>query len=327
MRLSWLENNDNLQANLFTFVIHLALFIFMIFSVNWNVKAPYYAEIELWEAVPTQTKPKPQIKKIKPKIKKTPPLEDIKKAQQKKDADIQLKKKKAAELKKKKAAELKKKKAAELKKKKEINRLQKQLLEEEKLEKIQKQLLEEEKLEKIQKQLLEEEKLEKIQKQLLEEEKLEKIQKQLLEEEKLEKIQKDILAQEQLERLQEDLRDKDLAKNTRIAIEGQEDLVAGSNSGELEKYKALIQQKIYQNVNKQLCGLDPVELTFEITLMPTGDLLGDAKMIKSSKIESCDLAVERAILQAQPLPMPQDNRLFSQLKKLKLKFQPNGNID
>ena len=288
MRLSWLENNDNLQANLFTLVIHLALFIFMIFTVNWNVKAPYYAEIELWDAVPTQTKPKPQIKKTKPKIKKTAPSEDLKKAQQKKDADIQLKKKKAAELKKKKAAELKKKKAAELKKKKEINRLQKQLLEEEKLEKI---------------------------------------QKQLLEEEKLEKIQKDILAQEKLERLQEDLRDKDLAKDTRIAIEGQEDLVAGSNSGELEKYKALIQQKIYQNVNKQLCGLDPVELTFEITLMPTGDLIGDAKMIKSSKIESCDLAVERAILQAQPLPLPKDNRLFSQLKKLKLKFQPNGNVD
>ena len=285
MRLSWLENNDNLQANLFTLVIHLALFIFMIFSVNWNVKAPYYAEIELWDAVPTQTKPKPQIKKTKPKIKKTAPSEDLKKAQQKKDADIQLKKKKAAEL----------------KKKKEINRLQKQLLEEEKLEKMQKQLLEEEKLEKI--------------------------QKQLLEEEKLEKIQKDILAQEKLERLQEDLRDKDLAKDTRIAIEGQEDLVAGSNSGELEKYKALIQQKIYQNVNKQLCGLDPVELTFEITLMPTGDLIGDAKMIKSSKIESCDLAVERAILQAQPLPLPKDNRLFSQLKKLKLKFQPNGNVD
>ena len=104
-------------------------------------------------------------------------------------------------------------------------------------------------------------------------------------------------------------------------------MVAGSNSGELEKYKALIQQKIYQNVNKQLCGLDPVVLTFEITLMPTGDLIGDAKMIKSSKIESCDLAVERAILQAQPLPLPKDNRLFSQLKKLKLKFQPNGNVD
>ena len=114
---------------------------------------------------------------------------------------------------------------------------------------------------------------------------------------------------------------------TVIAIEGTQDLVAGTNSGELEKYKALIQQKIYQNVNKQLCGLDPLELIFEIVLMPTGDLIGGAKMIKSSKIESCDQAVERAILQAQPLPMPQDNRLFLQLKKLKLKFQPNGPIN
>ena len=293
MRLSWLENNDNLQANLFTIVIHLALFIFMIFSINWQVKAPYYAEVELWDAVPTQTKPKPQIKKSKPKIKKTAPSEEIKKAKIKKDADIQLKKKKAAEL--------KKKKAAELKKKKNIERLQKQLLAEEKLEKVQKQLLEEEKLEKV--------------------------QKQLLEEEKLEKIQKDILAQDALEKLQDNLRDKDLAQETRIAIEGQEDIVAGSNSGELEKYKALIQQKIYQNVNKQLCGLDPVELIYEIVLMPTGDLIGSAKMIKSSDIESCDLAVERAILQAQPLPMPQDRRLFSQLKKLKLRFQPNGNVN
>ena len=288
MRLSWLENNDNLQANLFTLIIHLALFIFMIFSINWNVKAPYYAEIEIWDAIPTQTKPKPLIKKSKPKIKKSAPSIEQNKAKIKKDADIQLKKKKAAALKKKKAAELKKKKAAELKKKKEIDRLQKQLLAEEKLEKI---------------------------------------QKQLLAEEKLEKIQKDLLAQERLEKLQDNLRDKDLAKETRVAIEGQQDLVAGANSGELEKYKALIQQKIYQNVNKQLCGLDPVELIFEIVLMPTGDLIGNAKMIKSSKIESCDLAVERAILQAQPLPMPQDRNLFSQLKKLKLKFQPNGNVN
>ena len=280
MRLSWLENNDNLQANLFTLIIHLALFIFMIFSINWNVKAPYYAEIEIWDAIPTQTKPKPLIKKSKPKIKKSAPSIEQNKAKIKKDADIQLKKKKAAEL--------KKKKAAELKKKKEIDRLQKQLLAEEKLEKI---------------------------------------QKQLLAEEKLEKIQKDLLAQERLEKLQDNLRDKDLAKETRVAIEGQQDLVAGANSGELEKYKALIQQKIYQNVNKQLCGLDPVELIFEIVLMPTGDLIGNAKMIKSSKIESCDLAVERAILQAQPLPMPQDRNLFSQLKKLKLKFQPNGNVN
>ena len=285
MRLSWLENNDNLQANLFTLVIHLALFIFMIFSVNWQPKTPYYAEVELWDAIPTQIKPKPLIKKTIPRVEKPQPSESKRIAEAKRDADIQLKKKKAAELEKKKAAELEKKKAAEL------------------------------------------EKLDQLKKKALEEEKLTELQKRLLEDERVEEVQKKLLEQDDLERIQEELRNKDLAKETRIAIEGTEDLVAGSNSGELEKYKALIQQKIYQNVNKQLCGLDPVELTFEIVLMPTGDLIGNAKMIKSSKIESCDQAVERAILQAQPLPMPQDNRLFSQLKKLKLKFQPNGPIN
>ena len=277
MRLSWLENNDNLQANLFTLVIHLALFIFMIFSVNWQPKTPYYAEVELWDAIPTQIKPKPLIKKTTPRVEKPQPSESKKIAEAKRDADIQLKKKKAAELKKKKAAEL--------------------------------------------------EKLDQLKKKALEEEKLTELQKRLLEDERIEEVQKKLLEQDDLERIQEELRNKDLAKETRIAIEGTEDLVAGSNSGELEKYKALIQQKIYQNVNKQLCGLDPLELIFEIVLMPTGDLIGGAKMIKSSKIESCDQAVERAILQAQPLPMPQDNRLFSQLKKLKLKFQPNGPIN
>ena len=277
MRLSWFENNDNLQANLFTLVIHLALFIFMIFSVNWQPKTPYYAEVELWDAIPTQIKPKPLIKKTTPRVEKPQPSESKKIAEAKRDADIQLKKKKAAELKKKKAAEL--------------------------------------------------EKLDQLKKKALEEEKLTELQKRLLEDERVEEVQKKLLEQDDLERIQEELRNKDLAKETRIAIEGTEDLVAGSNSGELEKYKALIQQKIYQNVNKQLCGLDPVELTFEIVLMPTGDLIGNAKMLKSSKIESCDQAVERAILQAQPLPMPQDNRLFSQLKKLKLKFQPNGPIN
>jgi colicin import membrane protein len=290
MRLSWLENNDNLQANLFTLVIHLALFIFMIFSVNWQPKTPYYAEVELWDAIPTQIKPKPLIKKTTPRVEKPQPSESKKIAEAKRDADIQLKKKKAAELKKKKAAELKK-------------------------------------LDQLKKKALEEEKLDQLKKKALEEEKLTELQKRLLEDERIEEVQKKLLEQDDLERIQEELRNKDLAKETRIAIEGTEDLVAGSNSGELEKYKALIQQKIYQNVNKQLCGLDPVELTFEIVLMPTGDLIGNAKMIKSSKIESCDQAVERAILQAQPLPMPQDNRLFSQLKKLKLKFQPNGPIN
>ena len=60
--------------------------------------------------------------------------------------------------------------------------------------------------------------------------------------------------------------------------------------------------------------------------MPTGDILGTPKMLESSKIATCDEAVERAILQSQPLPMPKDKKLFRKLKGLKLKFSPNALI-
>ena len=130
-----------------------------------------------------------------------------------------------------------------------------------------------------------------------------------------------------MEKFQDSLRDEELKKKPIIAIESDKEVLAGINSGELNRFKALIQQKIQQNVNNQLCGLDRVELEFEISLMPTGDLLGEPKMTQSSKIASCDAAVERAILQSQPLPIPQDKKLFKRLKDLKLKFHPNGHYD
>ena len=281
-----LENNYNTQANLFTLLIHVGLFIFMIFSIQWNMQVPYYAEVELWDTIPTQTKPAPIVKKPEPKkIKKPAPPTVIKQEPIKVERDAEI--------------QLKKKKAAELKKKKEIEALQKKLQEQEKLEQLQKQLLEQEKLKQVQEKLKEQEKLEQLQKQLLEQEKIVQIQKEL--------------------------REKDLSEKPRVAIESNQDVLGGTDSSELAKYKTLIQQKIHQNVNKQLCGLEPdTTLVFKITLMPTGYLLSDSKMLQSSKIASCDEAVERAILQSQPLPVQTESRLFSRLKDLELKFQPNA---
>jgi len=275
-----LESDDNLQANLFSFLIHFALFIFMIFSIQWQTKIPNFAEVELWDAVPTQIKntqlqAKPlKNKKIK-KIKVTPPKIDKQQLKLNQEAEIKLKKKKN--------------KALERKKKlKEIKKLQAKLLKQEEIEKLQDKVLEQEKLDKIKEKLLE---------------------------------------QERIEKLQDSLRDEELKKKPTIAIEADKEVLAGVSSGELDRFKALIQQKIQQNVNNQLCGLDRVELEFEISLMPTGDLLGEPKMTQSSKIASCDAAVERAILQSQPLPIPQDKKLFKRLKDLKLKFHPNGHYD
>ncbi|CAG0982929.1 hypothetical protein MTYP_01861 [Methylophilaceae bacterium] len=95
------------------------------------------------------------------------------------------------------------------------------------------------------------------------------------------------------------------------------------NRGEVDKYINMINNKIRRNVNTQLCGTGDPELEFAISLAPTGDVLGAPKMLKSSGMSPCDESVERAILLAQPLPVPPQADLFAQFRDLKLKFHPN----
>ena len=275
MKFFKIENNENLQANLFSFAVHLALFLIMIFSVGWQTKTPNYAEVELWDSVPVQKKIKKTQAKPKQKIIKTNKAAEAKaKAKAQKEADIRLKKKKAA-----------KAKAKKLKKQKAIKALKEKVLKQEKIEKLKKEMLEKEKIERLQQQIIE---------------------------------------QQKIEKMQAELRENELKQENKLAIDGEKEIKGGVNPGELNKYKLLIQQKIQQNVNQQLCGLDYITLEFRISLMPTGELLGQPKMTKSSNIKSCDDAVERAIIQSQPLPLPKDRGLFSKLKNLELKFHPNG---
>jgi colicin import membrane protein len=84
-----------------------------------------------------------------------------------------------------------------------------------------------------------------------------------------------------------------------------------------------IKAKIRSNVNKSLCGDGNPELKFEIGLLPTGELSGNPKLIKSSGNAACDDAVERAIRASEPLPLPTDAALLSQFRNLKLTFRPN----
>lgn len=98
---------------------------------------------------------------------------------------------------------------------------------------------------------------------------------------------------------------------------------AAANAGVVGDYINKIQAKIRGNVNKTLCGEGNPELKFDIALLPTGQLSGSPKLIKSSGSAACDEAVERAIMASEPLPLPTDNSLFSQFRSLKLKFRPN----
>lgn len=97
------------------------------------------------------------------------------------------------------------------------------------------------------------------------------------------------------------------------------------NAGEVAKYLGLISNKIKQHVNNQVCGTDKAtKLIVKIALMPTGEVMGQPKSIKGSGMAACDAAVERAILESQPLPVPTSADLFSQFRELKLEFSPNA---
>jgi colicin import membrane protein len=111
------------------------------------------------------------------------------------------------------------------------------------------------------------------------------------------------------------------AKNAADAKRAAETLAA--SSGVVDEYKAKIVAKIKRNVNKQVCGTGKPELVFAIAMMPTGEVSGNPRLVKGSGLPACDQAVERAILQAQPLPLPPQPELFAQFRDLNLKFRPN----
>ncbi|MGB4812237.1 MAG: cell envelope integrity protein TolA [Methylophilaceae bacterium] len=111
-----------------------------------------------------------------------------------------------------------------------------------------------------------------------------------------------------------------------IGNEGEKQANAGkaaASKGVIDEYRRKIQDKIKGNVNNSLCGDGSPVIKFQINLMPTGELSGHPKRTKSSDIEACDEAVERAIMASQPLPMPDDASLRSQFRDLNLTFEPN----
>jgi len=60
---------------------------------------------------------------------------------------------------------------------------------------------------------------------------------------------------------------------------------------------------------------------FDVVLIPGGDVLS-VKLRRSSGNTLYDEAVERAIMRAQPLPIPPESQLFPQFRTLLLQFRP-----
>jgi colicin import membrane protein len=64
------------------------------------------------------------------------------------------------------------------------------------------------------------------------------------------------------------------------------------------------------------------EAVYTVSLLPGGTVT-QVQLLRSSGVPAYDAAVERAILAAQPLPVPEDPALFqANFKNLLLNFRP-----
>jgi colicin import membrane protein len=96
---------------------------------------------------------------------------------------------------------------------------------------------------------------------------------------------------------------------------------AAGQSRLLDDYKGRIKAKIqgYIVLPPDIPG-NP-EAQFDVVLLPSGEVLS-VKLKKSSGHAAYDQAVERAILKAQPLPLPPEPALFANFRNLELRFRP-----
>ncbi len=126
------------------------------------------------------------------------------------------------------------------------------------------------------------------------------------------------------EKLAEEAKAKRLLKEQEDAlrkVNEQASQAAAARGKQIDEYRRRISEKVkrYIVLPPNLPGNPEVE--FDVVLLPGGDVLG-VKLRKSSGIAAYDNAVERAILKAQPLPLPPDPALFSDFRELNLKFRP-----
>ena len=89
----------------------------------------------------------------------------------------------------------------------------------------------------------------------------------------------------------------------------------------VDEYTGKIAAKIRSRIVMPPDVPDDARAEFAVTVLPGGSVL-NPRLVKSSGHAAYDSAVERAILKAQPLPLPPDAALFNRFREMKLGFRP-----
>lgn len=96
---------------------------------------------------------------------------------------------------------------------------------------------------------------------------------------------------------------------------------AAAAAAEIGRYRDMISSKIRRNIVMPPDVSESAVAEFKVTLLP-GGMVMDVVLFKSSGNAAYDNAAERAILKAQPLPLPADVGLQKAFRELRLTVKP-----
>ncbi len=98
--------------------------------------------------------------------------------------------------------------------------------------------------------------------------------------------------------------------------------VSAATKAQVERYQDMIRNKIKRKMKAVADVPESAEAVFKVTLLPDGMLMDDPVLVKSSGYPAYDDAAERAIIAAEPLPVPADVTLQQMFRVLELKIRP-----
>ena len=267
----------------FSIILHIILGGILIFSFKFSAKpTPVYKPVTNIVQATSVDK-----KQVELELKRLKDKEEAKKAEEKKRQKKL--EKKAEEAKKKRIAEEKKLKKLKKKKKEEKK---KRIAEEKKLKKLKKEKKELEKKQKLER----EKKRKEAERKRKEEEKLkaEEAERKRKEEEK--KLKEKAL-QEELEAEQSEHDQSEISKFTNLIINAIENRFNCST--------------LFKGISNKIL----------IRMSESGKVI-ESTIIESSGNELFDQRAEKAVYSASPLPVPTDSKLFNEMRKIRITFEP-----
>jgi len=92
---------------------------------------------------------------------------------------------------------------------------------------------------------------------------------------------------------------------------------------EVERYKGLIRQKVSRVWNRPAGAAKGLQCTVRVRLGPGGAVLS-AAVSRSSGDPAFDRSVENAVYKAEPLPVPQDAKVFEYFRDIEFVFIPEN---